>query len=119
MFGTRTRATHHVTNELQNLNLSHEAYHGQDQILEGDGTGLPISHVGSALFTFSRHQFFLRQLLHVPSISKNLLSVQKFALDNSVFFEFHSYFLINDIQTRAILHQGRIKDVLLSTSSVN
>jgi hypothetical protein len=74
---------------------------------------LPISHVGSALFTFSRRQFILKQLLRVPSISINLLSVQKFSLDNSVFFEFHSsYFLIKDIQTRAILHQGRIKDGL-------
>jgi hypothetical protein len=115
-----TGATHHVTNELQHLNLSDEDYHDQDQIRVGDGTGLPISHVGSTLFTFSRHQFILKQLLHVPSISKNLLSVQKFALDNSVFFEFHSYFLIKDIQTRAILHQGRIKDglyPLLSSSS--
>lgn len=74
---------------------------------------MPISHVSSALFTFSRRQFIVKQLLRVPSISINLLSVQKFALDNFVFFEFHSsYFLIKDIHTRAILYQGRIKDGL-------
>jgi len=83
---------------------------------------LPISHVGSASFIFSRRKFILNQLLRVPSISKNLLSVQKFAFDNSVFFEFHSsYFLIKDIQTKAILHQGPTKDglypLLPSTSS--
>jgi len=29
-------------------------------------------------------------LLHVPSITKNQLSVSQFAKDNSIFFEFHS-----------------------------
>jgi hypothetical protein len=121
-----TGATHHVTNELQYLNLSREEYHGQDRIRVGDGTGLPISHVASASFIFSRRKLIVNQLLRVPSISKNLLSVQKFAFDNSVFFEFHSsYFLIKDIQTKAILHQGQTKDGLYphlpstSSSSIN
>ena len=34
---------------------------------------------------------YLNNLLHVPSITKNLLSVSKFALDNNVFFEFYPY----------------------------
>jgi hypothetical protein len=108
-----TGATHHMKNTLQHLNVSHEDYHGQDQIRVGDGTGLPVSHIGSASLSLSRRTFVLNQLLRVPSICKNLLSVRQFALDNSVFFEFHSsYFVIKDSQTGIILHQGRTKDGL-------
>jgi len=93
--------------------LAQEAYHGQDQIRIGDGTGLNISHTGTALLPLSRRKFILNQLLHIPSICKNLLSVRKFALDNSVFFEFHSsYFLIKDKQTGMLLHHRHLKDGL-------
>lgn len=34
---------------------------------------------------------FLNQLLHVPSTTKSLLSVSKFALDNNVYFKFHPH----------------------------
>jgi hypothetical protein len=36
----------------------------------------------------------LHNLLHVPSITKNLISVSKFARDNHVFFEFHPNFCL-------------------------
>lgn len=87
-------ATHHLTSNLQNLNISSEEYSGQDQIQIGNGTGLSISHSGSTSLSLSRRQFLLKQLLHVPHICKNLLSVRQFALDNDVFFEFHSSFLL-------------------------
>jgi hypothetical protein len=83
-----TDATHHLTNDIQNLNLSSEEYTGQDQICIGNGKGLSIKHSGSATISFSRHKFLLKQLLHVPHICRNLLSVRQFALDNSIFFEF-------------------------------
>jgi len=74
---------------------------------------LPISHIGSASLTLSRRRFILNQLLYVPLICKNLLSVGQFAVDNSVFFEFHSFhFVIKDSQTGITLHQGLIKDGL-------
>jgi hypothetical protein len=123
-----TGATHHLTGHLQNLNLAQEEYHGQDQIRIGDGTGLNISHTGTASLPLSRRKFILQQILHIPSICKNLMSVRKFALDNSVFFEFHaSYFLIKDKQTRLLLHHGHLKDGLYqllpspssSSSSIN
>ena len=40
-------------------------------------------------FDLSSHSFRLNNLLHVPHITKNLLSVLQFAKDNKVFFEFH------------------------------
>jgi hypothetical protein len=82
---------------LQNLNISSEEYYGQDQIRIGNGIDLSISHSSSASLSFSCQKFLLKQLLHVPNICKNLLSVHQFALDNDVFFEFHSsFFTIKD-----------------------
>jgi len=88
-----TSKTHHLTNNLQNLNISFEEYSKQDQIHIGNGTSPSISYSGSASLSFSRRKFLLKQLLHVPNICKNLIYVRQFALDNDVFFEFHSSFL--------------------------
>ncbi|PON50828.1 hypothetical protein PanWU01x14_220650 [Parasponia andersonii] len=57
--------------------------------------------------------FTLKHLLHVPTISKNLISVSRFARDNAVFFEFHAgTCFINDQVTRAILMKGHLKNGL-------
>jgi hypothetical protein len=77
--------THHATSELKQLNLSTDDYYKQDQIHVGDDTSLPITHISSALLTLTHRQHLLKRLL-VPLICKNLLSVHKFALDNSLFF---------------------------------
>lgn len=63
-----------------------------------NGSGLPISDVGHSILTGDSNScFHLNNVLHVPRVSKHLLLVQKFAYDNSVFFEFHpSYFLVKD-----------------------
>lgn len=51
----------------------------------------------------------LDQLLHVPSITKNLTSVSKFARNNQVYFEFHSHFCVVKSQvSNEILLQGSI-----------
>jgi hypothetical protein len=85
--------------------LTSDAYTGSDQIHVGNGTSLSINHIGSAFISSSRRSFILNQLLHVPSICKNLLDVRYFAHDHSVFFEFHStFFVIKDYRTRSILH---------------
>ncbi|GAU46239.1 hypothetical protein TSUD_280660 [Trifolium subterraneum] len=38
-------ATHHITNALDNLHFNNQ-YHGSDELLVGDGSGLPIMHTG-------------------------------------------------------------------------
>jgi hypothetical protein len=103
-------ATHYLTHDLNNLTISSDAYTGPDQMRVGNGIGLSINHIGSAHISCPNRSFILKNLLHVPSICKNLLSVSKFAHDNSVFFEFHSsFFVIKDCRTRSILHQGPLK----------
>jgi hypothetical protein len=56
----------------------------------------------------------------VPHIKKPLLSVQKFCLENNVFFEFHPFlFYVKDLMTKEVLFSGRSRDGLyiLSASS--
>ncbi|GMI98183.1 hypothetical protein HRI_003487600 [Hibiscus trionum] len=39
-------ATHHITTDLQNLSL-HNPYTGSNEVMIGDGSGVPITHSGS------------------------------------------------------------------------
>lgn len=75
----------------------------------GNGEGLSISHLGTSTFCPSSQTFLLRNLLHVPLITKNLLSVSQFANDNNVFFEFHPQLcLVKDLTTQTVLLQGKL-----------
>ena len=85
-------ATHHVTPDAGNL-MDAVSLSGSDQVHVGNGQGLPITSAGSLKFTspFQPNiSFKLNNLLLVPSITKNLVSVSQFARDNNVFFEFHA-----------------------------
>jgi hypothetical protein len=51
--------------------------------------------------------FTLSNVLHVPHITKPLLSVQKIYRDNNIDFEFHaSVFYVKDLTTKAMLLFG-------------
>jgi hypothetical protein len=79
----------------------------------GNVKGLSIHNIGSAILSSPRRSFLLKQLLHVSSICKILLSVRQFAHDNDVYFEFYSsFFVIKDCRTRSILHWGPLKNGL-------
>ena len=52
-------------------------YHGSDKILIGNGTALDITHTGSACFKYGGHELQLNNVLVVPEIKKNLLSVSQ------------------------------------------
>lgn len=60
---------------------------------------------------------FLSQPLHVPSITKNLIIVSKFALDNCVFFEFHlNHCLVKSQVSNEILLQGSLLVLMVCMS---
>lgn len=64
----------------------------------GNGFPTKILSVGDTVISTNSKLLQLTNVLCVPSIRKNLLSVSQFAKDNSVFFEFHpSYCVIKDI----------------------
>ena len=53
-----------------------------------------ITHIGSSSISTSSKSLYLNDILHVPSITKPLLSVQIFCKDNNCFFEFHPDFCL-------------------------
>lgn len=62
-----------------------------DELHIGNGMGLDIHHIGLVLLsTLSAAPLYLNNVLHVPTITKNLLTVFKLLEDNNVLNEFHS-----------------------------
>lgn len=103
-------ASHHMTTDLSKLSI-HSEYDGTDEVVIGDGTGLPVSHIGSLSLTSPNRKFYLNDTLCVPTIHKNLVSVHQFTKQNSVYLTFHpDYFLVKDRITGAILLKGACKD---------
>jgi histone deacetylase 1/2 len=99
---------------------SSEPYLGNDHLHVGDGKGLVISNIAHSHIQSPKRTFTLSNILHVPTIKKPLLSVQKFCLENNVFFEFHPFvFYVKDLMTKEVLLSGRSGDGLyvLSESS--
>ena len=81
--------SHHITPYISSLQITEE-YKGNDRVIVGNGNGLPISHVGyGKLHINGNKSLSLRNILHVPKITKLLLSVKKLCHDNNCFFEFH------------------------------
>ena len=85
-----SRASHHFTPDVANL-LQGSEYMGSDQVFIGNGISINIQHIGHSLLhsTDSNSLFKLDNLMHVPTIAKNLISVSQFAKDNNIFFEFY------------------------------
>ncbi|KAE8663176.1 Germin-like protein subfamily 1 member 18 [Hibiscus syriacus] len=82
-------ATHHVTGTFSTI-TSKQAYTGSGKVHLGDGSTIAITHIGRNVFQASSRDLLLDQMLYVPKINKNLLSVSKFTQDNSVYFKFHA-----------------------------
>ncbi|KAL4302493.1 hypothetical protein GQ457_10G000020 [Hibiscus cannabinus] len=99
-------ATHHITNDFNNLQ-SDSAYPGTGNIQVGNGNTLPIKCSGQSSLLSGSKSLSLRNLLFVPGITKNLLSVSKFTQDNSVSVEFFpKHCQVKDLATRQVLLQG-------------
>ncbi|KAF8398674.1 hypothetical protein HHK36_014529 [Tetracentron sinense] len=104
---TDTGATNHVTADLNNLSL-HSDYEGSDNLTVGNGKGLRIEHIGSTSYSSNGSTFHMQDILHVPCITKNLLSVSEFSKDNDCHFVFTSSgFSVKDNKSGKILFQGR------------
>jgi hypothetical protein len=67
-----------------------------------------VAHVGNSIIPTPSRDIHLKQVLHVPHTSKNLVSIRRLTYDNNVSIEFHPFsFLIKDRATRKIIMRGR------------
>ncbi|KAG6788032.1 hypothetical protein POTOM_004085 [Populus tomentosa] len=107
-------ASHHVTADLNNLSL-HTPYNGQDDVMLGDGTTLPISHTGSvpslilvspptsqqqAHFAPSsqRHADVLPPMVSSSCLSKNFLPSFPHLSFPPEMDESHRYWAMDDVE---------------------
>lgn len=84
-------ATNHITANQSNITQKNE-YSSSERLIAGNGQGLSIMNFGSSSFQTSSGIFWLNNMLHVPHITKNLLSIVHVTLDNNV-VEFNSQFV--------------------------
>jgi len=82
-------------------------YDRDDAVLVGDGTYLPITHVGSTTINSSKGKIPLKEVLVCPNIQKSLLSVSKLCDDYpcGVYFDANKVCII-DLQTQKVVTTG-------------
>ncbi|KAG8497686.1 hypothetical protein CXB51_007144 [Gossypium anomalum] len=105
-------ATHHLTHSASSVGES-TTYNSLGKVYVGNGNALPVlSTSQSSLLTRTR-PLYMRSLLFVPGITKNLLSVSKFTKDNQVIFEFlPQQCQVRDLKTREVLLRGSVQNGL-------
>ncbi|KAH9698856.1 retrovirus-related pol polyprotein from transposon RE1 [Citrus sinensis] len=104
-------ATHHLTNDMRKMTMT-EPFAGNSKLIIRNGTGLYITHVGNAVLRMhnsSAHNTLkLNNMLLVPQISKNLISISQLTKDNNIVIEFtgKSCFVKDKVKNLIIL-QGK------------
>ena len=105
-------ATNHITVDSNNLAQRTES-NGGENLIVGNGQGLPIQNTGSSSFKTSSGIIHLDNILHVPKITKILLSIAKLTYDNNAIVEFHPFSVfVKDKITKKVLLRGMLKDGL-------
>ena len=84
-------------------------YQGTEQLQIGNGSSLFIQSTGSSSIPSQSIPLKLQQILHVPAIKKNLLSIYRLTNDNYVYVEFHADHCI-------IKDEGTVRPVLKGTA---
>jgi hypothetical protein len=101
-------AMDHLTGELNRLHMR-KPYTRHDHVHTTNGTGMRISHTGqSSIPTHTPTPLHLKNVLHVPEVTRNLMFVKKLTLDNNVFVEFHpNDVFVKDWGSREIVISGQ------------
>ncbi|KAF7151725.1 hypothetical protein RHSIM_Rhsim02G0101900 [Rhododendron simsii] len=104
-----TGATSHMTGNRDKLfNLT--SYRGKDYVMVGNGEKLKITHTGDAQLPAKHNDILLHDVLLVPDIKKNLLSVSQLTSDLPCHFEFTSDgFVVKDQKTNQVMARGNRK----------
>ncbi|KAM6595208.1 uncharacterized protein LOC133033878 [Cannabis sativa] len=107
-------ATSNCTADANNFTQK-DSYFGNEQVHMGDGAEISISNVGKTSFTmpYSSKPLFLNLILHVPQITKKLISISKFSTDNNAYFEFFpDHCFVKDQVSKEVLLQGHLNQGL-------
>ncbi|KAE8692073.1 hypothetical protein F3Y22_tig00110860pilonHSYRG00043 [Hibiscus syriacus] len=100
---TDTGATSHMTNDVAALDNS-VPYTGNQRVYIGNGTSMPISRIGSISSIVTSHPLPLSDVLLVPNLTKNLLSISNLTRENNCLITFSSSsFTIHDLATRTVV----------------
>jgi hypothetical protein len=107
---TDSGAFDHITASASALTTP-TPYQGTEQVTVGNGQNLPIQSIGNTHLHTQYHKFQLKNVLHIPRIASNLLSVHKLCLDNNCSCHFDAQkLLIQDLPTGRLLYKGLSKD---------
>ncbi|KAI0511944.1 hypothetical protein KFK09_012578 [Dendrobium nobile] len=99
-------ASNHLTSEHSNLQSSKQ-YSGTQQITLGNGYQLPIQNSGKGILPTPTGTLYLQNLLHVPNLSFNLISIYRLTNDNKCTVKFSANgFCIQDSTTGQTLLRG-------------
>lgn len=100
---TDTGATSHMTNDVAALDKS-IPYTGNQWVLVGNSQSLPISRIGSIPSLIASHPLKIPDVLLVPHITKNLLSISKLTRENNCSVTFSSSdFTIQDLAISTVV----------------
>ena len=112
-----TRATYHLTLNFNNLN-AHTPFASLDKVVIGNGNCLNISNIGYSTILSVSQSLNLKNILHVPQLTTNLISVNKLCTDNNVTVEFFTNgFVMKDQASKKALLQGNLNHGLYKLSS--
>ena len=89
----------------------HEMYTTSDNVIIGDGTGLSITNIDSFTLPSLPTPLLFTNVLHVPTMSKNLILVSTLCVDNpiNVLF-FYSFFQVQDRHSGVTLVREQCRD---------
>lgn len=113
-----TGASNHMTGTSSMLSNIRK-YSGTDYVLIGDGSPLPIHGTGDSIIKQNNFTLPLHNVLLVPNLKKNLLSVSQLTDQYPVNCEFsNSDFCVKERETGETMIRGRRKGDLYVLSSV-
>lgn len=73
-------------------------------ITVGNGSVIPVTHIGQSHINSAYHSLALKDILVAPHLVQNLISVRKFTTDNWVSIEFDPFGLtVKDLATQAVI----------------
>jgi hypothetical protein len=103
-------ANAHITHDLENLHIQ-QPFQDIDAVGVRNGTALAIANSGSATLHSPHTKFHLNNVLHCPQAAANLVSIQRFCLDNACYFILNAtHYYIIDLHTQTILLEGKSKN---------